>query len=757
MADRFLIGYVDNNSGYQTNVKPWLLPDNAFAKLENAYVYRGRVRKRLGSVWTGYDQYGSRLRYQLTNTDGSGNGSGTVPGVIFAVGQQFTINNDIFTVNALGTPATLLSTNPSASMTYDTSTGAYTITTADANAEVFFYPATPVIGLAEYFVPATKSYQNIGFDTQFSYYYDDVAYSWVAITSGTATWTSFDNQFFWTTNYNGTSPNTNYLWATNFNATDGIRYFDGTTWTTPTLTIDASSNTVLTALMVIQFKNRLILLNTIENISSTPTEYFNRARYSEQYNATGANSWRQDLPGYGGALDAPVNEEIVTAQFIKDHLIVYFTNSTFELVYTGNQVDPFQWQLLNTELGAESTFSEVPFDREVLGIDDVGIHACNGSNVQRIDDKIPQFTFGFSNEEEDRERIIGIRDYYTELVYWTYPNSQRNTQFYFPNRMLVFNYKNGSWAEFEDSITFMGYFPYQKINQGATWGNTTATWQELTMLWNSNVDTFTNPKVRSVLAGNQEGYVFILHPDLSSNAAVLQVTDVSNIDTGKMTLTIINHNLEFNNFILLSTMNGLTFTDSNNNTLVTVMAKVQDDPLIAGTPNQVTVLLLDNENKAVTITGTYTGGGCAARVSNMNITTKQYNPYTSLDRNCRISKIDFLVDKTNQGQVSVDFYISSSSNAIASGSAANSVTPGTNILETSPYPLITFEKFQDRLWHPLYFYASGECIQYNIYMSESQMFNYTIDPNGTIVYTAQQDFQLHAMALYAEPISLRMQ
>jgi len=86
MADRFLIGYVDNNSGSQTNVKPWLLPDNAFAKLENAYVYRGRVRKRLGSVWTGYDQYGSRLRYQLTNTDGSGNGSGTVPGVIFAVG-----------------------------------------------------------------------------------------------------------------------------------------------------------------------------------------------------------------------------------------------------------------------------------------------------------------------------------------------------------------------------------------------------------------------------------------------------------------------------------------------------------------------------------------------------------------------------------------------------------------------------------------------------------------------------------------------
>jgi hypothetical protein len=755
--DRFLIGYVDNNSGYQTNVKPWLLPDNAFQTLENAYVFRGRVRKRLGSIWTGTDQLSSRLRYQLTNTDSSGNGSGTVPGAIFAPGQQFSINSDIFTVNTTGTPATLLSTNSSASMTYNTSTGAYTITNADASAEVFFYPATPVMGLYQYYVPATKDYQNIAFDLQFSYFYDKTLNSWVALTTGTATWTGDDTQFFWATNYNGTSTNTNYLWVTNYNDNDGIRYFDGTTWTTPTLTIDSSGDTVLTALMIIEFKNRLILLNTIEDISSTPTLYFNRVRYSEQYNATGANSWRQDLPGYGGALDAPVNEAIVTAQFIKDRLIVYFTNSTFELAYTGNQVNPFQWQLLNTELGAESTFSEIPFDKDVLGVDEIGIHACNGSNVSRIDETIPQVTFGFSNDNNERERIVGIRDYYTELAYWSYPNSIRNNQFYFPNRMLVFNYINNSWATFEDSITFMGYFPFQLENSGATWGNTYNTWQELTIMWNSAADTLTTPTVKSVIAGNQQGFVFILRPELTCNASVLQVTDVSIGSNGYMTLTIINHNLEFNNFILLSTMNGLTFTDSNSNTLATVMAQINSDPFTSGTPNSVNVLLLDNEGQAVTITGTYTGGGTAARVSNINIVTKQYNFYTAQDRSCYVSKIDFLVDKTNQGQVTVDYYISSSQNALLSGSLKNGALPGNSILETSPYTLVPFEQFQDRLWHPLYFYSEGECVQYSMYMSPNQMFQYTIDNNGNIQYTALEDFQLHAMAIYAQPTSMRMQ
>ena len=51
--DRFLVGFNDTNSGLQTDLRPWLIADNAFEVLNNAYVFRGRVRKRFGSQWMG--------------------------------------------------------------------------------------------------------------------------------------------------------------------------------------------------------------------------------------------------------------------------------------------------------------------------------------------------------------------------------------------------------------------------------------------------------------------------------------------------------------------------------------------------------------------------------------------------------------------------------------------------------------------------------------------------------------------------------
>ena len=64
MENRFFIAPYDESSGQQNNVKPWLIPDNAFEVLNNAYVFRGRVRKRFGSRYFANDNdpLKSRLR-----------------------------------------------------------------------------------------------------------------------------------------------------------------------------------------------------------------------------------------------------------------------------------------------------------------------------------------------------------------------------------------------------------------------------------------------------------------------------------------------------------------------------------------------------------------------------------------------------------------------------------------------------------------------------------------------------------------------
>ena len=85
-VQRFLIA--PPTGGLVNNVKPWLIPDDAFAVLNNAYVFRGRVKKRFGS--TVVDANGSgdilktRLRINIGTTDPiTGNFVGNVPGILF--------------------------------------------------------------------------------------------------------------------------------------------------------------------------------------------------------------------------------------------------------------------------------------------------------------------------------------------------------------------------------------------------------------------------------------------------------------------------------------------------------------------------------------------------------------------------------------------------------------------------------------------------------------------------------------------------
>jgi len=837
-VDKFLIGYNDNNSGSQSNVKPWLINDNAFEKLNDVYILRGRVKKRFGSILMGTDHKHSRLRLITNPSYTTGVYSGTVPGTVFGIGQMFSVNDDVFTVYQTGTPSAMLASNAATSGTYNTSTGQFTITGEADLQDVYFYPATPVMGLTQYYIESTSKYSNLAFDTQFSYQFDTILGGWDRITAGDATWTGTDYDFFWTAGYQAPISALNTLWATNFNIADGIRYWNNSIWTKPVInytkgimvdTTDGSGNAagvvpaasgfigqvftiglttftvvvangallpasnstngptgtgtfniatgaytftgalkdssvyytglnyIQTTQIIVQFKNRLVFLNTVELVNNVSENFPYRARYSALNDPMASSSFMSDFPGNGGFTDAPTDEPIVTAQFVKDRLIVYFSSSCYELVYTNNQIQPFIWQKINNELGAVSTFSEIPFDKVTLGIDDSGIHACNGSNVERIDNKIPQFPFGISEENHGQDRVAGVRDYYNEMAYWTVSTTNRNDSFYFPNQILVYNYINESWATITDSFTTFGYFFLTPQTTGLTWGETTTAWGVNGNMWNSSSSTFNNTTVKSVIAGNQEGFIQILQPDTFNNAPSLQVT---NFDTSTMTVTCINHNLQLNQFILLRNMNGLTFTDSQGNVMPELMCRVNSDTINNATPNTFTVSSLDNLSNPIVVTGTYRGDGVISLVSNINILSKQYNFYTQADRNMYLSRVDFLVDKTENGAVTADYLISSTNLSLVSEGLGNIASPGplpgNSTLETSPYELMPFERFQSRLWHPVYMWGEGECVQLQLFMSPSQMFGYKVNDDQTISYIALNDFELHAMVFYVTPTTSRM-
>jgi hypothetical protein len=464
--------------------------------------------------------------------------------------------------------------------------------------------------------------------------------------------------------------------------------------------------------MLVVYKNRLVALSTTE----TDGVHTNRARYAQDGDPLSVDAWRGDIPGKGNSIDADTNENIVSCCFVKDRLVVFFERSTWALVYTQNRAQPFTWYRLNIELGADSTFSVVPFDRVALAIGNVGIHQCDGQGVSRIDDKIPNDVWNIHAGTNSVARVHGIRDYYA----------------------------TGTWAFNTDSITAWGTY-YAASQSAITWDSLLTTWDDTDITWDSGIG---QPLNQEILAGNQEGFVFICSAEYTSNAPALQITNIIN-SSGNVLITAINHNLDVStsgstqadqsqegDYVYVQFLNGLTGPFDG---IYPVVSVVSADQIIILAPDILAALQAGQ---------IYTGGGTIARVSRIDIYTKQFNFYLDKDRNAYIQKVDFLVDRTDSGEVTVDYFVGSSQSGNLASSLTNGAIVGNGVLETTPYELYPLEETQDRLWHPIYLQADGNVVQLRIYLSNDQLRDYDI---------ATSDFEVNAMCFYGKPTTSRMQ
>lgn len=770
--DRFLIA--PQSVGLENDIRPWLIPDSAYEQLNNAYIFRGRIRKRFGSRYmiptttplTGLEQYASRLRMSL----GVGAGPFNIPNTdlvnTLQIGQIFTLGTVVFTITQLGNVLTL-SSNAAINATINTLVSPNTVTFGGAVPPdiAFWYPALPVMGLPIWETSTINNQPTIAFDTQFAYEYTATGWDRLALetAAGDSIWTGSDSQFFWGYTYQGVDLSENFFFVTNFNENEPnfMRYLDNTkTWHSFRPVTNSTGDTIDAARIIVGFHDHLVLLNVWETVSGLGQVNFkNRARYcaiGSPIDDAGAappyQPWfdnKNDAAFRGGGFvdNLQTQEEIVSAEFIKDRLIVYYARETWELVYTGNQQIPFVWQQINTEFGAQSTFSKVPFDTRVLAIAQNGITECTGANVSRIDQKIPNDVFDIRNANNGVLRVQGIRDYKAEQVYWAIPSSSKSQAFsqIYPNQVIVYNYQTDSWAYNTDSFTAFGYFTTQP---GMTWASITTLWENMTQTWS---DGTLQSNFRQIVAGNQEGFVTIIDPDLTRNAGALQITNATSA-ANVVTLTVINHNLVDQD--ILTNQEEYVYLDN--------IIGTGSWPLLNGVITQILEIVDANTIKVAafpfTVGSTYQGGGTLARVSNINILSKQWNPYVKSGQNVFVQKINFLVsrsggvdDITNLpfgGEVTVDYYPSTSKYSMLTESVPGQLISN-GVLETRPYDPVyyPFEKLQDRLWHPQYLAVDGNAIQIRIFMTGDQIIN----PNNAFA-----NFELHAVELECQPASFRI-
>ena len=719
--------------GMRRDLTPFLLDNDAFPVLENMYEFRGRLVRRSAIQWVGND---GRVKINLGTTNGAGAFSTTLLDAPLGTGYvQFVIGSTILTDE--GTPANpiILLANNATAATLNRTTGALSIIGGPLNTAVYYFPGLPIMGLKVFEVAnAINDELLLAFDTKYAYIFNQSTNIFnvqdTFVTPGTANtfvWTGQDYNLFFSCNYEGA------LWATNsvpgYHASvtaqiggegDGIRWYNGNAinqgWSNFNPALDGTTF-LLGGLLIFPYKDRLVILNTSEGANlGAAVNWRQRARWSQNGTpyytnspaatfSTDSNAWRSDVVGRGGYVDAATSESIVAAEFIKDTLIVYFERSTWQLVYTGNETLPFIWQKINTELGCESSLSVIPFDRGTFAVGNYGIVSCDSVNVSRIDEKIPDEVFAIQNSNHGPQRVSGIRDYPTQLACWAYPRKLDLTgeappyTVTYPNNVLIYNYTDGTWSTFKDSITSFGY--WQQFND-RTWENVDLEWEQCNFSWNSGV---LSAKYPDVIAGNQRGYVFI-YTQIRQNTLNDPSLMINNWSSA--TLTIPDHNLDSSQYVLVSSCQGFT---SSNGIVYKVNALTSS-----------TLQLLDTNGDPV-IAGAYTGGGTLSIVDNVNIQTKEFNPFYTEGSGVRIDSFDILMDNTSDGELTAQVYMNSAIDEPTSEF----------IIDTSPEPSVSFSAQQDRIWHRVFTNAVGSFYQIVFTLSDSQIRDLTVSGSNITI------------------------
>ena len=796
-------------SGLVRDKQAFVPPTDAYVDLDNAYVWRGVVKRRLAP------EFLARLRRCPTSQSlGNAPGSGTTytaniktlllygtnsniePGSVeITVGGLITVEDDGaggFTQTAgTATLDTALSSINYYTMVFTIELSAGAFGTEAVTIDLCYFPTEPCMGIAQRELSAINAEDTIFFDTRHAFIFSTSSFTELGSTTPTS-WTGGDSDFFWHTNYWFDGSQNKLFWVTNgfmgsdVATTDPIRYYNGSTWNPvaflPKLK-SAGTDIMVTAKIIIPYRGRLVALNTYEAVNSTgttvPLQFPNRARFSQNGDPTDiaaspSGGWVDDVQGRGGFVDAPTNENIISAGFIRDVLVVFFEKSSWKLRYTGNEILPFVWERINIELGAESRFSIVRFDEGIVAVGDKGIISCDGNNVRRIDDPIRDEVFKIHNGNNGVKRVQGIRNFFEQVVYWTFPSASENPTY--PNRILLYNYDNNTWAFFNDHFTALGNF--QRTND-VRWSDLAGiTWQEYKHQWNAGRTQIQFPLI---VGGNQQGYVSILN-SLVSNEKSLVITGIA---TGTPpVVTSPNHNLEDGEIIEINgivgtsnifngyrfqvnnkTVNTFELQQKTRTTITSITKGVTTSVTSAGNILQVgdlvqfsavtgatqfnnrTATVLTNGNTftcdldssnfvGVPAAGeaenlesifedsilaggsTYTVGGEITRITGFSIRSKKFNMLNQ-GRKSQLGYIDFLVDKTSSGQVDVPIFADYNNDERINPKGGDTFFNwgiGTTIL-----PEDASMRNENKVWHRLYCPLEAQFFQYDITLSEAQL------------------------------------
>lgn len=451
----------------------------------------------------------------------------------------------------------------------------------------------------------------------------------------------------------------------------------------------------------------------------------------------------EDQTGFGGFQSAALDQEMTTFGPNEDVLIVGFNTIQTRFIYTGNDVSPFEFFLVNSELGSSSTFSSVIMDKGILTKGSRGYVITSQVDASRIDLDIPDQFFTTNLKSNGNQRICAIRNYENEWIYFTYPSDSINT--IYPNTSMMWNYRDNTWSIHNECYTTYGLVRQITGYTWATIGLKYPTWGSWNVPWGTSNTNIGNPQI---VGGNQQGFLMIKDVGTNEGNSLYIQGFSGNVVTSP------NHCLNAGDYIII------------NNCLGTIGTLVNGLVFSVQNVTQNTFALSPN-----TITGspTYLGNGTIVRCYIPQIMTKQFPVKWGDARKTRLGPQQYLFTKTANSQITLQIFLSQNSvtayndPAIVNDSLVYQqvlytcpestnlgLTPfNTNLQEIND--MNTGSSLQQEMWHRMNTSLLGDTVQIGFTMNDAQM--RALNPSGNPL-NAFSEIELHGFILDVSPSGL---
>ena len=459
-----------------------------------------------------------------------------------------------------------------------------------------------------------------------------------------------------------------------------------------------------------------------------------------------AAAFYEDVTGFGGFLEAGIAQAINSVSINEDVLIIGFKNIQTKLVYSGNDIIPFNFFFINSELGSSSMFSAINLDKGVITKGDRGYIMTTQVETSRIDVEIPDQVFQVNLTANGNERFCAQRDFINEWIYFTYPANETNASIVkFPNQTLQYNYREQTWSILNECFTTYGQF---KRRTGFIWSTvyrTYGSWAEWNDSWDSGNTTLEQPEL---IAGNQQGFVFFRDEGTGEKESLAIQSFSGN------TVTSPDHCLSENDYIYITGALGTVGTLVNGK-IFQIYSVTQNtfkiNPSIAS--------------------GTYFGNGVIRRLYRPYIQTKQFPVAWELGRKTRIGTQQYLLSTTDKSQITLLIFLSQdSTNPYNDGSIvpdnSNLLNNGliySTVLYTCPEstnlgltPANTNLQMptapnQSQIWHRINTSLLGDTVQLGFTLSDTQMTD--VDEAGNFI-SQDAEIEIHGFIIDVSPSSL---